>query len=81
MFRLRSEAEGGASADVPDEVKTEFESKPAFKSFGGWIKFGADWDINEDREIIPRRFSIHEEWQREIHIFDRTRGIRDLPVR
>lgn len=69
LFRFRTEAEGGSISDgAPEGLREKYESHPAFETLGGWKKFAAEWDIdpNNPDEIIPRSFSIHEEWNREL---------------
>lgn len=80
LFRLRTEATGGASSNgIPHGFKKFFEELPGFKS---WKGFAVTWDIPHlngtircdynpckcgtqvvELRIIPRQFSVWEEWQ------------------
>lgn len=67
-FRLRTEAEGGVAADVPEGFSEHFENHPFWANapfgFHGWKMFGETWDVSETDQWQPvlRKFSIHQEW-------------------
>lgn len=75
-FRFRTEVlEGVSSNGAPEGLKKHIES---IEGFGGWDKFAGSWDFPHDPScgldpcecartiidyrIIPRRFSVWEEW-------------------
>jgi len=74
LFRFRTEAEGGPKATgAPRGMRKYFEEQ---EGFGGWIDFAVTWDVNpeEPLQIVPRRFSVWEEWDATLNMV-----LRDMP--
>ena len=68
LYRFRTEAiESVPSNGAPEGLKAYFESLPGFS---GWKDFAVKWDVPPGQanevvpyEIMPRKFSVWEEWQ------------------
>ena len=69
-FRLQIEADGGNKAKKDDlhlkfvdEVKEHMEGQA---DFGGWLKFGKTWDVDEKAPLVVvlRSSSIQSEWNK-----------------
>lgn len=71
LFRLKNEAEGGATIETPEGFKEHYEAQ---KWFDGWDKFGITWDVGDPvrpqprgsenpLEVVPRYVSVQEEWE------------------
>ena len=76
FFRFQTELEeGGTSANgAPTGLKQHYEAHP---HFGGWKSFGVTWDLDKkDLEVIvPLRYSLESEWNREV-----SASARELPA-
>lgn len=65
LFRLKTEAEGGAKAPEMDKgFKKSFEAQ---KKFQGWMSFGVTWDIggrtpNEENPTIDATTTEESHW-------------------
>lgn len=68
LFRFRTEALQSVSTNgAPSGLKEFFEKLPGFTN---WKEFAVRWDVPEGDpgetvplEIVPRKFSVWEEWQ------------------
>jgi len=73
-FRFKTEAEGGPPATgAPRGLRQRLEGEDAFE---GWRKFAITWDVDEDEPlvVIPRNFSVWEDWDRTLR-----RVVKPLP--
>lgn len=75
FFRFQTSLEeGGASAgDAPTGLREKYESH---RHFGGWENFGVTWDLDKEETevIVPLRYSLESEWNREV-----SASARELP--
>jgi hypothetical protein len=78
MFRLQKQADEASRGNehnidgIPDGLREHYEDTIGF---AGWENFGVNWDVRGDLhkdpegsflDIIPRRFSIHQEWNSQL---------------
>jgi len=78
FFRFHAVAVGDDKSittdDAPPGFSEEWEAHPYF---GGWDKFGINWDLapGSTSIIVPLRYSLESEWNREV-----SASARELPT-
>lgn len=83
-YRLKTESDGGADSDAPQEISDFLESKEIWPLTGGWSNFSVTWDINDPLGEKPEAYNqaqMSKRVEQNIENFDivaRTKPIEDM---